>query len=117
LRSRVNAEKGATWRVTSHDYGSRRAWWGGARGPRGSMDPTSVSGMTPRPRRSTRWWQAKVATTGSRWSGPAVGPTWSDGIDASPSRAGLNWRWSRCGFPPLPQVRTIPLVVENATCR
>jgi hypothetical protein len=38
-------------------------------------------------------------------------------IDASPSRAGLNWRWSRCGLPPLPQVRTIPLVVENATCR
>src|SRR5216683_2935687 len=55
LRSRVNAEKDATWRVTSHDYGSRRAWWGGARGPGGSMDPTSVSGMTPRPRRSTRW--------------------------------------------------------------
>src|SRR6202011_5218402 len=49
LRSRVNAEKGGTWRVTLHDYGSRRAWWGGARGPRGSMDPTSVSGMTPRP--------------------------------------------------------------------
>jgi len=35
LRSRVNAEEGATWRVTSHDYGSRRAWWGGARRPRG----------------------------------------------------------------------------------
>jgi hypothetical protein len=31
--------------------------------------------------------------------------------------SGPDWRWSRCGFPPFPQVRTIPLVVENDTCR
>jgi hypothetical protein len=51
-------------------------------------------------------------------------PIWSHGsadlipgIDASPSRAGLNWRWPRCGFLQLPQVRIIPLVVENESCR
>ena len=48
LRPRINADEGATWRMTAHDYGSRRARWGGARRPRGSMDPTSVSGMTLR---------------------------------------------------------------------
>src|SRR6266851_4692326 len=55
LRPRINAEEGVTWRMTVHDCGSWRARWGGARRPRGSMGPASVSGMTARQRRSTRW--------------------------------------------------------------
>jgi hypothetical protein len=33
-------------------------------------------------------------------------------IDASPSRAGVNWRLSRCGFLRLYRVRTIPTVLN-----
>jgi hypothetical protein len=113
----ICAEEGATWRMTAHDCGSWRAWWGGARRPQGSMGPASVSGMTTRPRRIN----SLVTGVGGDNS---FTPIWShgsadrsDGIDASPSRAGLNWRWSRCGFLQMPQVRIIPLVVENESCR
>jgi hypothetical protein len=73
--------------------------------------------MTTRPRR------INALVTGKRgdnsftliWSHGSADLT--PGIDASPSRAGLNWRWSRCGFLQLPQVRIIPLLVENESCR
>jgi hypothetical protein len=80
------------------------------------MDPASVSGMTTPTSISLR-------VTG-KGGDNRFNLIWSRGsadltrrIDASPSRAGLNWRWSRCGFLQLPQVRIIPRVVENESCR
>jgi hypothetical protein len=111
----ICAEEGATWRMTAHDCGSWRAW-GGARRPQGSMGPASVSGMTTptsiSPRVTGKGGDDSFNLIWSRHSADRA-----HGIDALPSRAELNWRWSRCGFLQLPQVRIIPLVVENESCR
>jgi hypothetical protein len=89
----------------------------GPEDPRGAWVQPRCSGMTARPRRIN-----SLAT--GKGGDDSFTPIWSHGsadlipgIDASPSRAGLNWRWSRCGFLQLPQVRIIPLVVENESCR
>ena len=37
LRSRIKTKGGATWRMTAHDYGSRRSPWDGPKRPRGSI--------------------------------------------------------------------------------
>ena len=51
---RINAEEGATWRMTVHDSGSWRARRSRARMPQGSMGPVSVSGMAAHWHPSTR---------------------------------------------------------------
>jgi len=63
------------------------------RGAPGGAGPEDPRGAWVQPRcqewrharaESTRWWQAKAATTVSTWSGPTEAPAWSHKIDASP---------------------------------
>ena len=85
----ICAEEGGTWRRRRMAADRSEPGWGGSEGPAG-VGPTSVSEMTARPHRSIRGQKAATTPFALIWSrGSAV---LFHRIDASPSRAELNWR-------------------------